>query len=101
MSVETVRVDYDALGQVAASFDQQCQAMQQMVQNIQSKFDPLIADGWKGDAAVKFEQEMESELLPACKRLYEALEAASATSRTISDTIQSADQDCANQFQIR
>lgn len=101
MSVETVRADYDGLNQVATIFDQQSQAMQQMVQNIESKFGPLISDGWKGDAAEKFSQEMESELFPTCKRLFQALETASSTTRTISDTIQSADQDCANQFQIR
>lgn len=101
MVADTIQADYEALDQIVSKFTERCDAMQQMMQNIQSKYDPLISDGWKGDAATTFANEMQDEIFPACNRLHEAMAEAAETTRKLSQTISSSEQECANQFQIR
>lgn len=101
MAAETVQADYEVLSQVAQKFAEQSGQIQEMIQRIQSSFEPLQGGGWKGMGSEAFFNEMDSEVFPATSRLQVALESASTTTNQIVETLSSAEQESANQFQIR
>ena len=101
MSAPVIQANYDALEQVASRFDEQNQAVQQMIQNIQGKMDPLQSHGWVGDSATAFYGEMQDQVLPTAVNLQNAFEEAANTVRQIIQAVQSAEEESANQFQIR
>jgi WXG100 family type VII secretion target len=71
---DKIVVDYNALQQVANSFSQQEQEINNMLKKIQSQVDALQGGGWIGKGANAFYNEMHNELLPAIMRLTKALE---------------------------
>lgn len=101
MSAPVIQANYDALEQVASRFDEQGEAVQQMVQNIQGKMDPLQSHGWVGDSATAFYGEMQDQVLPTTTNLLNAFEEAANCMRQIVQALQTAEEESANQFQIR
>lgn len=91
-------VEYEGLEEVAKAFQNQSEEMNQMMAAIKSSFQPLQGGEFQGDAADAFFQEMESLLFPANQRLVEALAQASETTSTISQNIQSAEQEASGLF---
>lgn len=95
---EEVKADYEALEQVAARFDNQSQAVMQMLQQVKSTMDTLLGEGWLGTAAVSFSAEMQGEVVPASQRLIEALADASAATKEIAQTMQQAEDEASGLF---
>ncbi|MEJ5223550.1 MAG: WXG100 family type VII secretion target, partial [Anaerolineales bacterium] len=96
----TFQLKYDEMEAIAKKFRQQGEDIgrlhdvtRQRVRDIQKE--------WIGDAAVKFTKEMEEVLLPALKRLSQALLYTQDVSLDISKIIRTADEETAAYFKDR
>ncbi|HRW09497.1 MAG TPA: WXG100 family type VII secretion target, partial [Caldilineaceae bacterium] len=98
MSNEIIRVDHQALEQVAGKFGSQSQAMAQMLHEVQRAYQPLKSGGWIGQGSTAFCNEMDSKILPALQRLIAALQQASRTTNEVRSLMREADQDASANF---
>lgn len=96
--MDEIRVDYDAMEQIANQFTVQCQAVGEMLQNVKGSMDPLVDGGWIGRGSDSFYAEMEQVVIPATQRLQQALEEASNVSRQIMQTVKQAEEDASAPF---
>lgn len=93
MPAPTVRSDYDQLTQIASKFSSMADGVQQTTQNVQSHMQTLQNGDWIGDSANKFYAEMQDVVLPAMKRLSDALQEAGRVTTQIRQIMQQAEQD--------
>ena len=95
---EVIRVDYEALTKIASQFQNEAEAIQQILQMIRGSMTPLQNGGWIGQGSDAFFNEMESDILPAVGRLTDALTQAGGVSRQISEIMQSAEEEAGSPF---
>ena len=95
---EVIRVDYEALAKVASQFQNEAEAIEQILQMIRGSMTPLQNGGWIGQGSDAFFNEMESEIIPAVNRLADALTQANGVSRQIADVMQSAEEEAGSPF---
>lgn len=95
---EVIRVDYEALTKIASQFQNEAEAIQQLLQMIRGSMTPLQNGGWIGQGSDAFFNEMESDILPAVGRLTDALTQAGGVSRQISEVMQSAEEEAGSPF---
>ena len=100
MRVDIIQADYDKLEQIANRFRQQTDETQHLIHTVQQSMG-LLEQGWEGQAANKFFQEMHQELLPACQRLAKTLNISSQTILNISDLLRQAEEEAASPFRER
>lgn len=98
MSAEIIRVDHQALEQVASKFGDQAQAVAQLLQALQKSYQPLKSGGWIGRGSTAFCAEMENKILPAVRRLAEALAQANRTTNEIRTIMRNADEEASSNF---
>lgn len=96
-----VQSEYDSLEEIAQKFYGQAENIDDMRRDISGKFYPLIQDGWIGGGADAFNAEMHDEVLPAVRRLIDALEEACSTTRKVIRVLAEAEDESARQFTIR
>jgi WXG100 family type VII secretion target len=92
---DQVRADYDALSEVANRFGQEADRMKQVAGRLGHGADNLHRTSWIGKGAEAFYREMETEILPAFRRLENALKEASTVTKAISKLFQDAEQEAA------
>jgi WXG100 family type VII secretion target len=95
---DEIRIDYDAMEKVQATFARQANAIAQMHQAVLRAQKQLQDGGWIGRGSEAFFQEMDNQVNPAVRRLIEALTEANATSKAISQLMQGADQEASSGF---
>ena len=95
---EVIRVDYEALTKIASQFQNEAEAIEQILQMVRGSMTPLQNGGWIGQGSDAFFNEMESDILPAVNRLANALTQANGVSRQIADLMQSAEEDAGSPF---
>src|SRR5574341_536432 len=98
MTASRVRADYDELQEIAQAFARQSEAVRQSYGVVLQAKDTLQGGDWVGKGADKFYQEMNSSILPSLKRLAQALERASETTKKISQIMKQAEQDASHVF---
>ncbi|HEY3061502.1 MAG TPA: WXG100 family type VII secretion target [Chloroflexota bacterium] len=98
MSTDILQSRYEELDQVAQRFEQAATASEALRQRVNASVEPLSAGGWRGQAAVRFLAEMNTEVFPGLQRLAQALTTAAATTRQVKQIIQVAEQDAAGLF---
>lgn len=101
MSSDEVKANYEELDQVASKFASQAEAAQQVLQQVLGSMDPLVNGGWIGRAANQFFSEMDSEVLPACRRLISVLHDAAQATKDISETMHRAEDEASAPFRAR
>lgn len=101
MSASKVRVDYDALQEIANTFDQQSLNSRRVLQQLQRRMETLQNGDWVGTGATAFYQEMNSDVLPAMRRLAAALETANRIIRQSSQIMQDAEDEASRLFNIQ
>jgi WXG100 family type VII secretion target len=89
---------YDQLDQIAARFANQSQVVQDTIQKVQSSMENLENGGWIGRGSDAFFAEMHGEVMPATRRLQEALDEASRVTREISRLVKQAEQEASSPF---
>jgi WXG100 family type VII secretion target len=98
MSAEKIEANYEGLQQVSSKFMEQANQVEAMTRIIGNHLDSLQGGGWIGEAASKFFDEMNNEILPAVNRLNQALENAGQTTRQISDRLEQAEEEASAGF---
>ena len=73
MAAPKVRVDYEAMQQIAQAFGRESEAAERTLQNLQRSMDVLQRGDWIGKGAKAFYREMEQDVLPSMRRLTKAL----------------------------
>ena len=91
MPSDTIRVDYQALYNVATQFDQQQQQVQQILRLVQTSTDGLRHGGWTSDAATQFYRTMDDAVLPRMSRLAKAMQTAAKGTREIGQIMRAAE----------
>ena len=95
---ELIRVDYEALTNVANQFQNEAEAITRTLQLIRRTMTPLQNGGWLGQGSAAFFSEMEGEVIPAVGRLADALTQANDVSRKIADVMQAAEEEAGSPF---
>src|SRR5258705_10481660 len=95
MAAAKVRADYEQLKELARQMSRQAQTARQSLGALQQRLDTLQGGDWVGQGANAFYQEMAEQLLPAFRRLADALEAASQSAAQISAIMAQAEADAA------
>ncbi|HFQ94866.1 MAG TPA: WXG100 family type VII secretion target, partial [Anaerolineae bacterium] len=95
---EVVRVDYEALAKIADRFGREAEAIEEMLQKVRGSMTPLQNGGWVGRGSEAFFAEMEGEILPAVRRLADALGQANTVSGQIGELMQGAEEEACSPF---
>lgn len=93
---DIIRVDHEALAKIAANFGKEASAVAEMLQQVTQAMQTLQNGGWMGRGSDAFFAEMEQKVVPAVRRLIEALAEAERTTKTISTTMKSADEEASS-----
>lgn len=101
MPASKVRADYDALQEIANTFDQHASKSRQSLQRLQQRMETLQSGDWIGKGATAFYQEMNSDVLPTMRRLAAALETANRLIRQSSQIMQEAEDEASRLFNIQ
>jgi WXG100 family type VII secretion target len=83
ISVQVFRLDYDQMKNIGGSFRGQEAATQQTIQKLTKVIEQLRGGDWIGVGATAFYNEMDSEVLPALKRLQNAMTEGDKASKDI------------------
>lgn len=94
---DKIEANYETLENVANIFQQNQDQLNNMMQNIQSKMETLLSEGWIGRGSEAFQAEMTDEVLPKLNRLVNAMDEASSVTRRIIQTMEESE-DRAGQF---
>jgi WXG100 family type VII secretion target len=94
----TVRGDYDGLTNVAKIFAGQAQTSRQSSQRLKRQVEQLRSGDWAGKGAKSFYQEMDSVVLPAYRRLEEAMSGADQILKRVSKAIHDAEDEATRLF---
>jgi WXG100 family type VII secretion target len=96
--VDKIEANYEQLEQLAGRFANQGQSIQQMLQSVRNSMSKLENGGWIGRGSEAFFAEMNGEVLPASQRLQQALEEADRVTKSISQTMQQAEEEASSPF---
>lgn len=95
---DTVQTDYEQMDGVSQRFNEQSQQVRAHYQKIAQQLDVLRNGGWIGPNADKCFEVMDNNLLPACQRLFQALDTASSTTKQVAKIIRDADEETKGLF---
>jgi WXG100 family type VII secretion target len=91
-----MRADYDQLKDIAGMFNTEGDATSRVNQNLKQLADQLQGGDWIGKGAQAFSQEMNSDVLPAMKRLATAMQSASRITNQMAQVVKKAEDDASN-----
>ena len=95
MSADKIQVNYELLDEIASQFDHRQSVMADMLARLQRQLENL-RDGFEGEAADHFFNEMDTRVLPRVNRLHDALGDAAQTTRHVYQTMAAAEDQAAN-----
>lgn len=98
MSASKIQANYDDLKSIAGLFANQSDSVRQLSNQVQRQCDLLENGGWIGRGAQNFYREMEQQVLPAMRRLSNALQGASQAVQQISHTFNQAEREAGSLF---
>lgn len=100
MGNDIIQAQYDVLSNVAERFGSQAQANEAMASRVQLAMRAL-EDSWQGRGSTAFFREMNSDMLPALRRLVGALQQAQTVTARISEIVRHAEEEAAQPFRAR
>lgn len=98
MAADLIQVQYEDLNKIALQFGRSAAETEQTFQRLHRQMATLQNGGWTGRGATAFYREMDSEVLPAVKRLHEALRTAQTTTQQVSRDYRQAEEEAARVF---
>ncbi len=101
MPASIVRSDRDGLKEVEGTFNNEAQRVEQFSRDIMGKMDKLKGGDWIGEAATKFYERMEGEVIPELNRLRDAMGEAAKLTKDISQIMQDLEDRSSRIFVIR
>ena len=100
MGAPRIRVEYDLLNQISKIFARQGEGISSLNQKVARQLEVLRSGHWIGKGATAFYQEMDNEILPALKRLSEAMTTGDRVTRGIIQIMHDTDEELANLIQL-
>lgn len=97
-STEIIKIDYESITNVSIRLANLCDTVAQLKSLLQNQSQQLQTT-WEGSAAVRFFQEMETDIFPTFDRLSQVLNTSSSVSSQIAKTFREAEQAAARLFQ--
>lgn len=98
MTAEVIQAQYEQLENIAAQFGRQADATSQLLSNLTQAMNDLEQGGWIGQGANAFFEEMDATVLPAGRRLADALDEARSATLQIRDILRQAEEEAAAPF---
>ena len=98
MGSDVIRVDHDAMAQIASKFEQNAQKTTQTLQELQRPYQGLKEGGWIGQGATAFYAEMDGKIIPSVRRLIQALSQAGQATNEIAGVMRNADEEASSNF---
>jgi len=95
---DNTQVNYDLLENYEKRFQNASSETNAQLSKFRQKVEELHGDGWVGQAADKFYNEMTTEILPAVQRLAEAYSQAAEALKKIRETFSSAEEETKGYF---
>lgn len=99
MPAKVIQANYPELDNIAALFSQQSDETTNLFQSIQRHLELLQRYGWVGKGAEAFYDEMQQEVLPAMRRLTNALNDASLSTQRVQKLLRDAEDEAARLFE--
>ncbi len=99
MFTDRVQADYDELEAIARQFDREGQDVERLMMRIRALVEELERGGWQGQGARAFYDEMYQDVLPALRRLFDAMYQASDTTTQIIRILRGAEEDAGRLFE--
>jgi WXG100 family type VII secretion target len=96
MAAETVSIDYEQMRQIRSEFDDECTKMDRVYSRINEQLETLRGGEWASDAASKYYQEMDNEILIALTKLIRALNRSAEISNAIIAELEAAEEEASN-----
>ena len=100
MFTDRIQADYDELEAIARQFDREGQDVERLLMRIRALVEELEGGGWQGQGARAFYDEMYQEVLPALRRLFDALYQASDATTQIIHTLRQAETEAGRIFEF-
>ena len=94
MASDRVRSDFDQMKDIQKRWNNEADATKKAIQDLNSKMDRLKGGDWYGDSATKFFNEMDGAVMPALRKLEQALAEANKISGQIAQTMKAAEDEC-------
>jgi WXG100 family type VII secretion target len=98
MPAKHIRVDFDALKQIARSFGRGSDDTRNMLRKLKQNVSGLQSGDWIGVGADKFYQEMESDVIPAISRLGKAMDSGANAINQVAKIMEEADEEASRLF---
>ena len=95
--MDEIRADYQHLEQLASKFENQSQAIQEMLQRVNGGMQKL-KEAWVGKGSDAFFNDMESEVVPASQRLHDVLSQAGQTTKQIAQIMKQGEEEASSRF---
>lgn len=99
MMSDVVQAQYEGLESISQRFARQAAATEQLHARMARMAEQLAQQGWKGQGATAFHNEMQGTIFPALQRLGAALEQSAKTTKQIEVTLRQAEEEAAGLFQ--
>ena len=88
MPSNVLSADSEQLQQIAAMFNEEASMVEEVIQYLQSKYEPLRGGEWQGEAAEKFFAQMEDEVFPKLRKMVDYFERSAKTASDGAKTIE-------------
>ena len=95
---EIVQFDYDQLKGISQRFAEQADQVRAQYDKVLQQMDVLKANSWVGPNADKYYEIMDNQLLPACKRLSDALDKGGEVTQQVAKMMQDAEEESKGYF---
>jgi WXG100 family type VII secretion target len=92
------KLNYDDMNAIVGKFRSEAQEIDSLLKQTKGKVESLHNNQWVGQGADKFFGEMEQSVLPATRRLADALNHAGDVAQKIADTIRRFDEETKSFF---
>ncbi|MEQ8672799.1 MAG: WXG100 family type VII secretion target [Aggregatilineales bacterium] len=95
---DQIRLQYDDMNQISAKFANSADVIQELINRLVNQIGELQGGAWIGQGADAFYSEMEELVLPAVRKLSEALETSGTLTQQIVRTVQDAEEEAGSYF---
>jgi WXG100 family type VII secretion target len=100
MSAFRIRADFESLGRVGKTFNQQAEATKKTVSKLKHHMSTLQSGDWVGKGAKQFYDDMDSGLLPGLNRLIKALESGDSAMQKVQKIMRQANDDLVALYRV-
>jgi WXG100 family type VII secretion target len=99
VAVNEIRVDYEKLDDFARLFGSTADEIEGLHTSLTQEVEDLYENGWRGEGSNKFYAELDGEVLPAVRRLHEALSEAQTVLQKAVNIYREAEQEASRLFE--